>query len=162
MAPEKKKKREGGRRVLHSCDLFIVLKLENGAITSFAYGENKCGDETERSSANDCQGDEVLDRDARLESGLRPLSHGLVFLPLVSPPKGSPPPRHIGNSQTSGTNQNPVSWLLLSIPDQQLPSLDSSDPGPRCPPPRSCCPATFASIDLICLAPVNEQGLTHR
>lgn len=77
MAPGNKKKKEGGRRVQHSCDLFSVLKLENGAVGSFAYGENKCGDEAERWSADDCRGDEVRDRDARLESGLRPLSHGL-------------------------------------------------------------------------------------
>lgn len=41
----KEQKKEGKRRVLRSCDLFNVLKFENGAVGSFASGENKCGEE---------------------------------------------------------------------------------------------------------------------
>lgn len=56
----REKKKEGRCRVLHSCDLFIVLKLENGAAGLFAYWENKCEEEVEHS--NDCRGDEVCSR----------------------------------------------------------------------------------------------------
>lgn len=138
----KLKKKEGGRRVQHSCDLFSVLKLENGAIGSFAYGENKCGDEAERWSANDCQGDEVLDRVARLESGLRPLSNGLCSFfssPRVSSSRVPPSPcsdiseipkvlRQTKNLSAGCSSAFP----FHNSPPGFLDSLDSPDPGLGC------------------------------